>query len=121
MNAARSSTATGTIATADAVPYRGRFAPSPTGPLHFGSLIAALGSCLEARTRGGTWSLRIENLDRPREVPGAADWMLRTLEAYDFGWDGPVVYQSERTEAYAAALETLRLAGRVYECFLQPD
>ncbi len=97
-------------------PYRGRFAPSPTGPLHFGSLIAALGSCLEARRNGGEWLVRMEDLDRPREEPGAADAILRTLEAYGFEWDGPVLRQSVRGEAYAAALARLHQGGLVFAC-----
>ena len=98
------------------LPYRGRFAPSPTGPLHFGSLIAAVASYLEAKTRKGQWLLRMEDLDRPREMPGAADVILRTLQAFGFEWDGPVLYQSRRDEAYAAALERLRQAELVYGC-----
>ena len=98
------------------LPYRGRFAPSPTGPLHFGSLIAAVASYLEAKTREGEWLLRMEDLDRPREMPGAADVILRTLQAFGFEWDGPVLYQSRRDEAYAAGLERLRQAGLVYGC-----
>lgn len=94
----------------------GRFAPSPTGPLHFGSLIAAVASYLQAKTAGGEWQLRIEDIDRPREVAGAADDILRTLEAYGFEWDGDVVYQSHRSEAYEAALNTLRSAGALYPC-----
>jgi glutamyl-Q tRNA(Asp) synthetase len=97
-------------------PYRGRFAPSPTGPLHFGSLIAAVGSCLEARWRGGTWLVRMEDLDRPREAKGAADAILRTLEAYGFEWDGTVLRQSRRGAAYAAALERLKRDGAVFPC-----
>lgn len=96
--------------------YRGRFAPSPTGPLHFGSLTAAVGSCLEARRNGGEWRVRMEDLDRPREEPGAADTILRTLEAYGFEWDGPVLRQSARGEAYAAALARLQRGGFVFAC-----
>ena len=97
-------------------PYRGRFAPSPTGPLHRGSLVAALGSFLAARAAGGQWLLRIEDVDRPRTVAGAADAILRSLEAHGLYWDGPIVRQSERTAAYEAALETLRRRGYVYPC-----
>ena len=97
-------------------PYRGRFAPSPTGPLHIGSLIAALGSCLDARQQGGAWLLRMEDVDTSRNVPGAADDILRTLTAFGFEWDGPVLYQSARLDAYAAALEQLKQAGLTYGC-----
>jgi glutamyl-Q tRNA(Asp) synthetase len=96
--------------------YRGRFAPSPTGPLHFGSLVAAVGSFLEARSRGGTWLLRLEDLDPPREQPGAAEQMLRTLEACGMGWDGEPIYQSRRRDAYRAALARLQAQGLVYPC-----
>lgn len=96
--------------------YRGRFAPSPTGPLHFGSLVAALGSYLDARTQGGEWLLRMEDVDTPRNVPGAADDILRTLENFGFEWDGPVLYQHSRFDAYAEALERLKRAGQVYGC-----
>lgn len=96
--------------------YRGRFAPSPTGPLHFGSLIAAVGSFLEARTRGGEWLVRIEDLDTPRNVPGAADDILRCLSAFGMAWAGPVLYQSTRADAYEAALEQLRQADATYAC-----
>ncbi|WP_173865154.1 tRNA glutamyl-Q(34) synthetase GluQRS [Thiohalocapsa sp. ML1] len=95
---------------------RGRFAPSPTGPLHFGSLVAALGSFADARSGAGEWLVRIEDLDRTREVPGAADGMLRTLEAFGLHWDGPVLYQRLRTDAYAAALERLVAQGLCYPC-----
>ncbi|MCK9387122.1 MAG: tRNA glutamyl-Q(34) synthetase GluQRS [Sulfuritalea sp.] len=96
--------------------YRGRFAPSPTGPLHFGSLVAATGSFLEARTRGGEWLLRMEDVDAPRCSAAAASEILRALEACGFAWDGEVVWQSRRTETYAAALERLKAAGRVFPC-----
>ncbi|MDP1733367.1 MAG: tRNA glutamyl-Q(34) synthetase GluQRS [Sulfuritalea sp.] len=96
--------------------YRGRFAPSPTGPLHFGSLVAAAGSFLEARARGGEWLLRMEDVDQPRCSMAAADEIVRALEAFGFAWDGEVVWQSRRTEAYAAALERLKAAGRVFPC-----
>lgn len=96
--------------------YRGRFAPSPTGPLHFGSLVAALGSYLDARHHRGAWLLRMEDLDRTREVKGAADRILRTLDRFGFEWDGQVAYQSRRREAYAEALESLRRDGFAYPC-----
>ena len=96
--------------------YRGRFAPSPTGPLHFGSLVAAVGSYLDARAQGGEWLVRIEDVDEPRTVPGAADGILRTLEAFGFAWDGEVVVQSRRLDLYHAALSRLQLDGKVYPC-----
>ena len=96
--------------------YRGRFAPSPTGPLHFGSLIAAVGSYLEARTNGGEWLVRMEDLDRPREERGAADAILRILEIYGFAWDAPVIRQSHRSGRYAAALARLQERGYVFPC-----
>lgn len=96
--------------------YRGRFAPSPTGPLHFGSLVAAVGSYLEARVQGGEWLVRMEDVDAPRNVPGAADSILHTMEAFGFEWDGPVLYQSRRLDAYAEALEQLKNAGLAYGC-----
>ncbi len=117
MNGAKSSSATATTGTAEpARPYRGRFAPSPSGPLHFGSLIAAVGSFLEARTRGGEWLVRIEDLDPPRERPGAADGILATLERFELHWDGPVLRQSTRTAAYEAALERLAASGALRPC-----
>jgi glutamyl-Q tRNA(Asp) synthetase len=88
--------------------YVGRFAPSPTGPLHFGSLVAALASWLDARAVRGRWLVRIENLDPPREQAGSTDVILRTLERLGLAWDGPVVYQSLRAPLYEAALEKLR-------------
>jgi glutamyl-Q tRNA(Asp) synthetase len=96
--------------------YRGRFAPSPTGPLHFGSLVAAIASYLDARAQGGKWLLRIEDIDPPREVAGATDDILRTLEAFGFEWDGEIVYQHRRTEAYRAALDRLQRRGALYGC-----
>ncbi len=96
--------------------YRGRFAPSPTGPLHFGSLIAAVGSYLEAKRHGGLWLLRMEDLDPPREQPGAADAILRTLEACGMHWDGEPEYQSRRAEFYAAALARLEARALAYPC-----
>ncbi|MCU7851958.1 MAG: tRNA glutamyl-Q(34) synthetase GluQRS [Candidatus Thiodiazotropha sp. (ex Monitilora ramsayi)] len=96
--------------------YRGRFAPSPTGPLHFGSLVAAVGSYLDARNHRGAWLLRMEDLDRTREIKGAADQILQTLDDFGFTWDGPVMYQSQRTEAYEAALESLIQKGLAYRC-----
>ena len=94
----------------------GRFAPSPTGPLHLGSLVAALGSWLFARSSGGRWLLRMDDLDAPRVVPGMADDILYTLDALGFHWDGTPVWQSRRGEAYAAALEELTRLGVVYPC-----
>ena len=94
----------------------GRFAPSPTGPLHFGSLIAAVGSYCLARQAGGRWLLRMEDLDSPRVVPGAADDILFTLESLGLHWDGEIVWQSRRTDAYQAAVETLRDQGQVFDC-----
>jgi glutamyl-Q tRNA(Asp) synthetase len=94
----------------------GRFAPSPTGPLHLGSLLAAVGSYLDARCAGGRWLVRIEDLDTPRVVPGCADQQLRTLEAFGFAWDGEVLRQSTRREAYRAAVADLERAGRIFRC-----
>lgn len=94
----------------------GRFAPSPTGPLHFGSLLAAVASYLQARIYGGQWLLRIEDIDPPREQPGAAEAIIEALEHYGFEWDGPVLYQSASTELHAAARDRLLEAGRAYRC-----
>ena len=97
--------------------YIGRFAPSPTGRLHIGSLLTALASYADARAAGGRWLLRMEDLDPPREMPGAADDILRTLEAFGFEWDGAVEYQSRRHDVYAEALGRLKAAGLVYPCY----
>ena len=96
--------------------YVGRFAPSPTGPLHFGSLVAALASYMEAKAAGGKWLLRMEDLDRPREQPGAADAILRALEALGFEWDGPVLVQSARLARYREVLADLARRGLAYPC-----
>ncbi len=94
----------------------GRFAPSPTGDLHLGSLYTAAASYLDARAAGGRWLLRIEDLDPPREIAGAAERIIATLEAFGFQWDGPIRRQSERAEAYEAALSKLRKRGLLFEC-----
>jgi glutamyl-Q tRNA(Asp) synthetase len=94
--------------------YTGRFAPSPTGPLHMGSLVAAAASWLDARAAGGRWLVRLEDLDQPRCVPGASDDILRTLERLGLTWDGEVVYQSRRLALYRAALNRLR--AHTYWC-----
>jgi glutamyl-Q tRNA(Asp) synthetase len=97
-------------------PYRGRFAPSPTGPLHFGSLIAALASYADARAHGGEWLVRIEDVDEPRAQGSAERDILATLERHGFAWDGPVVRQSARTERYAQALAQLSALRAAYAC-----
>jgi glutamyl-Q tRNA(Asp) synthetase len=96
--------------------YIGRFAPSPTGPLHFGSLVAAVASYCEAKTNQGKWLLRIEDLDKPREAKGAANTILRQLEAYGFEWDDNVLYQSQRSNYYADVLATLSNSDLIYPC-----
>ncbi|MDX1251440.1 MAG: tRNA glutamyl-Q(34) synthetase GluQRS [Gammaproteobacteria bacterium] len=97
-------------------PYRGRFAPSPTGPLHFGSIVAAVGSYLQAHSQGGEWLVRIEDIDPPRETPGAVDAILHSLERLGLGWDGAIVYQSHRSGAYLDAIDDLRRDDRLYAC-----
>ncbi|PSU64287.1 tRNA glutamyl-Q(34) synthetase GluQRS [Photobacterium phosphoreum] len=96
--------------------YVGRFAPSPSGPLHFGSLIAALGSYLQAKSQQGKWIVRIEDLDPPREMLGAANDILRTLEAFGFMWDGDIMYQSLRHDAYHAQIDAWLAQGNAYYC-----
>ena len=96
--------------------YIGRFAPSPTGDLHLGSLLAAVGSYLDAHHHGGQWLLRMEDLDTPRVVPGSAARILRTLESFGLHWDGDVIYQSQRNDVYVAALDQLQTAGRTFQC-----
>jgi glutamyl-Q tRNA(Asp) synthetase len=137
VNVVNGNTATGTTATADpgSVPtepapdrrrgpdipslsssYTGRFAPSPTGDLHLGSLLAAIGSYVDARHHEGRWLVRIEDLDTPRVIPGSAARMLRTLDNFGLHWDGSVVYQSERIDLYRAAIDKLKSAGLTFEC-----
>ncbi len=96
--------------------YRGRFAPSPTGHLHFGSLVAAVASFLDAKSQNGTWLVRIEDIDPPREMTGATQSILKTLEAFHLYWDEEILYQSQRTEAYQEALEQLKAVNAVYLC-----
>lgn len=96
--------------------YIGRFAPSPTGPLHFGSLVAAIASYCDAKAKGGQWLVRIEDLDKPREVTGAADHILQTLIDFGLQWDGEIVYQSKRTHLYEAALALLAKQKLAYPC-----
>jgi glutamyl-Q tRNA(Asp) synthetase len=113
----KSSTATGTTATVRVVaPYRGRFAPSPTGLLHKGSLLAALASWLDARAHGGVWLIRMEDVDSPRVVPGAATAIPATLERFGLIPDEPVLYQSGRSAAYREALQRLVEAKSAYRC-----
>ena len=103
-------------ARAASAPYRGRFAPSPTGPLHIGSLVAAMASYCDARSAGGEWLVRIEDVDQPRTRPGAASAILATLERYGFAWTAPVERQSARTGLYRAALARLIASGDAYAC-----
>ncbi len=97
-------------------PYRGRFAPSPTGHLHFGSLVAAVGSYLEARRRGGAWLVRMEDVDTPRTVPDCDRLILQALTRFGMEWDEPVVYQSQRIHRYRSALDSLTDEDWVYPC-----
>ena len=99
-----------------ALPYRGRFAPSPTGPLHAGSLLSAVCSFLEARRHDGRWQVRIDDIDPPREVAGAADAILRSLDAHGLHADDSIVFQSRRQAAYLGALDRLRDAGVLFPC-----
>jgi glutamyl-Q tRNA(Asp) synthetase len=96
--------------------YRGRFAPSPTGPLHFGSLVSALASWLDARAHHGTWLVRIEDIDGPRSVPGVAEDILATLAHFGMSADEPPVWQSRRMPLYQSAFEQLQATGVVYPC-----
>lgn len=105
------------MATAD-TPYRGRFAPSPTGPLHWGSLTTALASWLEARRHDGAWLVRMDDLDPPRQAPGAAETLVRQLTELGLEPDEPVYYQSQRTEAYGAAVDQLLRRGDAFHCKL---
>ncbi len=96
--------------------HRGRFAPSPTGPLHFGSLLAAFGSWLVARHADGEWLVRVEDLDPPREIAGVAEQQLQALAAFGLHADGPVMRQSQRGALYQAALERLLASGQAFAC-----
>ena len=96
--------------------YRGRFAPSPTGPVHYGTLIAAVGSYLQARANGGEWLVRIEDVDLLRRVEGADSDILRTLERFGFEWDGEIIYQSKQTAYYEDILEKLLSQSLIFPC-----
>lgn len=122
MSAAKNSTAIATTATAEraAAPagrgYTGRFAPSPSGDLHLGSLFTAVASYLDARSHGGRWLIRMEDLDTPREVPGAAQRILDTLGAFGFEWQEPVLRQSTKIDKYLATINELESRGLIYRC-----
>jgi len=96
--------------------YKGRFAPSPTGAVHYGTLIAAVGSYLQARTNRGQWYLRIDDIDRTRKIEGADTAIIKTMESFGFEWDGEIVYQSSQTEYYQQALEQLMSHSLVFPC-----
>lgn len=96
--------------------YVGRFAPTPSGALHFGSLVAAVASYLDARANKGAWLVRIEDLDPPRTIPGSVDAILLCLDTFGLHWDGPVMFQSQRQSAYGNALEQLQQQGKTYTC-----
>jgi glutamyl-Q tRNA(Asp) synthetase len=104
------------MAASEPAQYVGRFAPSPTGPLHFGSLLAAVASYLQARSRSGSWLLRVEDIDPPRQQDGAIEEILTALEHYGFEWDGPVSYQSENAARHRQVIEGLRAASLAYPC-----
>ena len=97
-------------------PYRGRFAPSPTGPLHAGSLVAALASFLDARHQGGVWRVRFDDIDPPRAVAGSERDIIAALRGHGLHWDEPILYQSEHSERYESALQTLWQQGYLFRC-----
>ncbi len=96
--------------------YRGRFAPSPTGPLHIGSLLTAVASYLDARSQRGTWLVRMEDIDPPREQAGAADAILKSLQAHGLHWDEELVYQSQRLQRYETLVEQLQQQDLAFAC-----
>ncbi|GAB1258961.1 tRNA glutamyl-Q(34) synthetase GluQRS [Aurantivibrio plasticivorans] len=104
------------VSIANITPYVGRFAPSPSGPLHFGSLVSALASYLDARHHQGQWLLRVEDLDPPREVAGSADAIVKSLETHKLHWDGEILWQSQRQDAYREALTLLSDMGVTFPC-----
>jgi len=112
----RDNSATATTGIGEPDRYVGRFAPSPTGPLHFGSLVAAVASYLQARSNDGRWLLRIEDIDPPREQPGATNEIIGALEHHGFEWDGDVIFQSESSDAHQAALKSLIERKLAYRC-----